>query len=128
LPIAEVHGRLDSFDDQHVALTSENRHLELPLSIVTRLDVSRGRAPWTHGALRGGIIGAVVGFLGGVAYSAIQNGHGNDPRPVPGGRYRLGVIGGAVLGAGVGAEFRGTRWEQAYAAPEDAPGSGASGR
>lgn len=85
----------------------------IPVTSVSRMDVSRGQWSMGMGALRGGGAGFLIGGVSGVAlvYLSPEDGFGTrqDWAPVVG--SFLGGI-GAVIGALIGASRPGERWER----------------
>jgi hypothetical protein len=103
-------GTLVAMKTDTLVLRAEGRNTPrtIPLSSVSRLDVSRGRASFGKGALKG----AGIGLLVGVAYPTIEfikGGRKDDFFPLA---LMFGSLGGTFLGALIGGSRPGEQWEQ----------------
>lgn len=103
-----VTGPLRTFDSQALTLTSNGaRHVSLPRSTITKIEVSRGHRRRVG---EGALVGAVAGLA---VFALIEASCTGECEPAEN-RAALAagaVAVGAVAGAGVGALARSERWE-----------------
>jgi hypothetical protein len=108
-PLLVQEGRLAGWTAESIALESDGRASEIPVALLSRLEVSRGT---TGHALTGALIGAGVGAVGTVV---LMIGSAGDSEYTAGLAFLLGtgmfVLPGIGIGAGIGALVRTDRWE-----------------
>jgi len=103
-------GTLVAVKADTLVLKAESRNvpLAIPITSVSRLDISRGQASFGKGALRG----AGIGLLVGVAYPTVEfmkNGNEDGLFPL---MLMFGSLGGTFLGALIGGSRPGEQWER----------------
>ena len=111
---------LDKHTETFRALRGDTLVLEsmwLPLSEVARLDMYAGRHghPW-RGAAIGGVVGGAVGFISYCVFAGtISDGSdfcaGETDEVYPYRALVLGIAGGALIGAAIGAAIKTDRWK-----------------
>jgi hypothetical protein len=110
LELRRQEGRLLSLDRDSLVLTGSTRHWVVPRHLLTQVDSLRGvRGHALVGLATGAAVGFVVGAMMFTPHTTACTGSGNYAKDCR--LYRAGiVVGGAGLGALVGALIRSEQW------------------